>query len=131
MYHERRATPRTRFLLAILALLCAAALAWGGFALWQDARGSMRLQALQSVRSAVMDAAVQCYVLEGAYPRSLAYLEENYGVQINHSRFIVSYEVYASNQTPEIAVFERHAHSARRGRIGISDVLYGPPGSCS
>ncbi len=109
MYHEKRAKPRTRFLLAVLALLCAAALFWGGAALWQNAQSSMRSQALQSMRSAVMDAAVQCYVLEGAYPRSLAYLEENYGVQINHSRFIVSYEVYASNQTPEIAVFERQA----------------------
>ena len=107
MYHERRTKPRTQLLLAALALLCALLLVWGGFALWRGAQESMREQAAQSVRTAVMDAAVQCYVLEGAYPRSLSYLEENYGVQINHSRFIVSYEAYASNQMPDIAVFER------------------------
>ena len=107
MYHERRAKPRTRLIRTVLAVLCAALLLWGGLALWHGAQESMRLQAAQSVRAAVVDAAVQCYVLEGAYPRSLAYLEENYGVQINHSRFIVSYEAYASNQLPDIAVFER------------------------
>ena len=53
------------------------------------------------------DAAVQCYALEGAYPQSLSYLEENYGVQVNHSRFIVSYEAYASNQLPAVAVLEK------------------------
>lgn len=109
MYHEKRTSPRTRLLLAVAAVLCAAALVWGGLAIWRGAQESMRLQAAQSVRTAVVDAAIQCYVLEGAYPRSLAYLEENYGVQINHSRFIVSYEAYASNQMPEIAVFERPA----------------------
>ena len=107
MYHERRAKPRTRLILTVLAVLCAALLLWGGLTLWHGAQESMRLQAAQSVRAAVVDAAVQCYVLEGAYPRSLAYLEENYGVQINHSRFIISYEAYASNQMPDIAVFER------------------------
>ena len=107
MYHERRTKPRTRLFLTALAVLCAVLLIWGGFTLWRGAQRSMREQAAQSVRTAVMDAAIQCYVLEGAYPRSLAYLEENYGVQINHSRFIVSYEVYASNQMPDVAVFER------------------------
>ena len=38
---------------------------------------------------------------------SLSYLEENYGVQVNHSRFIVSYEAYASNQLPAVAVLEK------------------------
>ena len=50
---------------------------------------------------------MQCYALEGAYPQSLSYLEKNYGVQVNHSRFIVSYEVYASNQLPVVAVLEK------------------------
>ena len=58
-------------------------------------------------REEVLDAAVQCYALEGAYPQSLSYLEENYGVQVNHSRFIVSYEAYASNQLPAVAVLEK------------------------
>lgn len=109
MYQEKRMRPGARLLAAAAAVLCAALLAWGGFALWRDAQASMRLQAAQSLRAAVLDAAVQCYVLEGAYPRSLGYLEENYGVQVNHSRFIVSYEAYASNQLPDVAVFERQA----------------------
>ncbi len=107
MYHERHIKPAVRAAAAAVLLLCAALLVFGAFSLWRDARASLSEQAAQSVRTAVLDAAVQCYALEGAYPRSLAYLEENYGVQVNRRRFIVSYEVYASNQMPEVAVFEK------------------------
>lgn len=102
---ERR-KKRIRVLAAALAV-CLALLLWGAAVLWRDARAALRAQAAQSVRAAVIDAAVQCYVLEGAYPRSLAYLEENYGVQINHARFIVSYEAFASNLLPDVTVLER------------------------
>lgn len=107
MYQERHTKPAARAAARAALLACAALLAWGAFTLWRDAGASLREQAAQSVRSAVLDAAVQCYALEGANPRSLSYLEENYGVQVNRRRFIVSYEAYASNQLPEVAVFER------------------------
>lgn len=92
---------------ALAAALVLAAALWGAAALGAHAAASVRAQAAESVRAAVLDAAVQCYVLEGAYPRSLAYLEENYGVQINRDRFIVSYEAFASNLLPDVLVLER------------------------
>mgnify|MGYP006948549251 CR=1 FL=1 len=87
-----------------LVILVLAVLLW--FA-WDMTSAQTEAQSAASVRTAVLDAAVQCYALEGAYPQSLSYLEENYGVQVNHSRFIVSYEAYASNQLPAVAVLER------------------------
>ena len=92
---------------AAIAAVCALLLLLGAWAVWNGAQAAMREQAAQSLRTAVLDAAVQCYALEGAYPQSLSYLEENYGVQVNHSRFIVSYEAYASNQLPAVAVLEK------------------------
>ena len=95
---------RTRRVVAVIAAVVLAVLLW--FA-WDMTSAQTEAQSAASVRTAVLDAAVQCYALEGAYPQSLSYLEENYGVQVNHSRFIVSYEVYASNQLPAVAVLEK------------------------
>ena len=50
---------------------------------------------------------MQCYAVEGSYPASLDYLEENYGLLVNHDRFIVTYEAFASNLMPQVNVLER------------------------
>ena len=107
MYQEKRLRRGAKRLGAAIAAACTLLLLLGVWAVWNGAQAAMREQAAQSLRTAVLDAAVQCYALEGAYPQSLSYLEENYGVQVNHSRFIVSYEVYASNQLPAVAVLEK------------------------
>ena len=108
MYQEKRPRRGANRLGAAIAAVCTLLLLLGVWAVWNGAQAAMREQAAQSLRTAVLDAAaVQCYALEGAYPQSLSYLEENYGVQVNHSRFIVSYEAYASNQLPAVAVLEK------------------------
>lgn len=79
--------------------------------LWAGARGAQRMaraQAAASVRSAVLRAAVQCYAVEGLYPQTLAYLEQNYGLQVNHQAFVVSYEAFASNVMPNVKVLEKN-----------------------
>ena len=101
MYQEKRPRHGAKRLGAAIAAVCTLLLLLGVWAVWNGAQAAMREQAAQSLRTAVLDAAVQCY------PQSLSYLEENYGVQVNHSRFIVSYEAYASNQLPVVAVLEK------------------------
>ena len=49
-------------------------------------------------------ASVQCYAIEGRYPPSVEYLEENYGVQINRKKYNVFYDGFASNVMPEINI---------------------------
>ena len=61
----------------------------------------------RSLREAVERSARQCYVVEGFYPPSLDYLEENYGLQINTDEFRVYYDVFASNIAPSIQVLSR------------------------
>jgi len=49
---------------------------------------------------------VACYAAEGIYPPTTEYLVEHYGIQIDHSRYAVFYEVFAENLMPEITVVE-------------------------
>lgn len=57
-----------------------------------------------AIRAAVRRSAMQCYVVEGVYPPSLSYLEDNYGLQINHEDYYVTYDAFASNLPPTITV---------------------------
>ena len=61
-----------------------------------------------SLRQAVYDRALQCYVIEGSYPESLSYLEQNYGLAVNHEDYLVVYTPFAENMPPDIRVIPRH-----------------------
>lgn len=63
-------------------------------------------ETLKQVEDAVNKAVISCYSIEGKYPATLAYAEENYGLQIDHSRYHVFYEIFADNIMPEITVVE-------------------------
>lgn len=53
---------------------------------------------------AINRAVVSCYAIEGRYPESLDYLIEKYGVIINDDRYLVHYEVFASNVKPSVRI---------------------------
>lgn len=57
-----------------------------------------------TLRTAIAQASVQCYAIEGRYPPSVEYLEEQYGIQIDRERYNVFYDGFASNIMPEITV---------------------------
>ena len=54
---------------------------------------------------------VNCYAIEGAYPDSLSYLEEHYGLQIDHNRYVVDYEPFGDNIWPTVQVVRRGSGS--------------------
>ena len=80
---------------AMVALFAAAVLNFSG-------RTGAREE--ETLRKAVARASVQCYAIEGRYPPSVEYLEENYGVQINRKKYNVFYDGFASNVMPEITI---------------------------
>ena len=57
-----------------------------------------------AIREMIESSARQCYAVEGVYPPDLAYLEDNYGLQINTEDYYVMYDIYASNQPPSVKV---------------------------
>ncbi|HOT22263.1 MAG TPA: hypothetical protein PLD67_06795 [Sedimentibacter sp.] len=54
---------------------------------------------------AIIRSAVQCYAIEGFYPPDIEYLENNYGLLVDHNKYFISYRVFASNIIPEVQVF--------------------------
>lgn len=62
---------------------------------------------LEQTEQSVMNAAVRCYALEGAYPPSLDYLIENYGIFPDTEKYMVDYKCFASNIPPSITVLPK------------------------
>lgn len=60
-----------------------------------------------SLAAAIRRSAVHCYATEGTYPASLSYLKEHYGIRYDEKKYLVDYEVFASNLMPEITVIAR------------------------
>ncbi len=61
-------------------------------------------ESLAAVERNIRRAVVECYALEGMYPKSLAYIESHYGVQVDGSDFYVHYQYNGQNIMPEVAV---------------------------
>ena len=59
---------------------------------------------LNALVEAVRRATVQCYAIEGRYPPSVEYLEENYGISIDRNSYNVFYSGWASNIMPDITI---------------------------
>ena len=85
-----------RGLLLSFLLFLAAAAAFGAGSLGFLNRTGQRSQ--ETLRKAITRACIQCYAIEGKY------LEENYGIQIDHDKYNVFYDGFASNIMPEITV---------------------------
>lgn len=66
--------------------------------------GRVSQETLALTRESVRRAAVQCYALEGAYPRDFAYLQTHYGISVDEGRFRVDYVYIGSNLMPDITV---------------------------
>ena len=47
-----------------------------------------------------------CYSIEGSYPPSIDYLIDNYGLSLDKTKYVVHYEIFASNIAPEVEVFD-------------------------
>ena len=58
----------------------------------------------ESLKDAILRSSVHCYAVEGAYPESLSYLEEHYGITYNKENYVVDYEIIGSNILPDVTV---------------------------
>ncbi len=61
----------------------------------------------ESLETAIARSISQCYAVEGAYPPSIAYLEEHYGITYDSDHFLVDYEYYGNNLLPEVTVLPK------------------------
>lgn len=108
MYHELTySTKRQRILNRVIAAVLTVALAVGLWFAFVAVGDNIREQGELSLQSAILESAKQCCAIEGSYPSSLSYLENNYGLVINHDNYLVTYEVFAENVMPSVVVIAK------------------------
>ena len=69
--------------------------------------GLVLFERLAQVRQSVENGVTLCYAVEGAYPESLEYLTESYGVVFDEDKYLVHYECFAANVRPTVTVIRR------------------------
>ena len=101
MYTDKK---RKRWPLAavVLVVVLVAVVAWQYTT--QVSGKDLNAESAVALKDAIERSALQCYVVEGVYPPSLSYLEENYGLQVNTKDFYVTYDIFASNLPPDVQV---------------------------
>lgn len=108
MYHEltvsaARRKRRSTLLVVALVLIAIVMIALSFAVIYE----SSRVRGATSLRTAILESAKDCCAVEGSYPTSVQYLEDSYGLTINESDYVVSYEWYADNMIPNVAVVPR------------------------
>lgn len=101
LYKQKKKIPHLGL---ILTLVIFAAI--GGYFIYgfSDVSDSVARQQKDTLERALDKAVVSCYAIEGSYPASVSYLEEHYGVVIDHERFLVDYQTIGSNVKPGVQV---------------------------
>lgn len=71
-----------------------------------QAEHSSRIEGLRTLEESLKRAVIICYAIEGRYPSSLSHVEEHYQVYIDRTKYVVFYEIFASNVMPDIVVLK-------------------------
>lgn len=91
---------------AFIAVIILAVLLWFFAAVGNLSQDSGE-EGREQLETALRRAAVACYAAEGVYPPTMDYLTEHYGVQVEEEKYMVFYEIFASNLMPDITVLEK------------------------
>ena len=70
-------------------------------------QADLRERGAITVRDAILNGARQCCAIEGSYPSTLSYLEDHYGVRVDHDTYVVTYNAFADNVMPTVVVVPR------------------------
>ncbi len=95
---------RSRFIASVIlfaSLLIVVFISVNAVSVSWDSGAGLRVQ---SVEDTIKTAAVYCYSVEGAYPGSLGYLRDHYGILIDNNAYNYYYRYVGANIMPEIKV---------------------------
>jgi hypothetical protein len=95
---SRNAVISVLLFLAILFLVLSMVSSWS-----EDALDRQQ----ENLTRALVQGAVRCYAVEGAYPESLEQLLEKYSITYDTSRFFIDYRTEGQNMMPDISVIRK------------------------
>ena len=64
-------------------------------------------QGIKLTREAAVRTAIECYAIEGIYPPNVQYMEDNYNLRYDKTKYYIHYDAFASNIMPTIEVYEK------------------------
>ena len=73
----------------------------------KDAARLSDQEGLRMAEEAIERAVISCYSLEGVYPATYEDLKAKSGLAVDEEKYIVIYEIFASNIRPSVTVIER------------------------
>lgn len=76
-------------------------------AILRDFSEDTRQRQIQALETALNRCIVACYAIEGKYPESLSYLQENYYFTYDKNQFFLDYQFQGDNIMPEVTILER------------------------
>lgn len=104
LYKQRA---RTSVVRNVLAVLLFAAFVTAFLVGVNNASRSAERESKHITEQAIRRAMVNCYAIEGAYPLQLSYLEEHYGVQVDHDKYVVTFNSIGKNMMPYVEIIEK------------------------
>ncbi len=101
LYEKRPGFPLKGLAISVAAFLCVVIL----FSLLLGRIGQSATREQEALlEKAILNAAVTGYAINGVYPASLDEIQDDYGIIVDKDRFIVHYDVFASNLMPQVSV---------------------------
>lgn len=85
----------------VLIFLVCALLLWRGVS---SISAQAKASQTENLKNAVERSAIHCYAVEGAYPESLDYIKEHYGISWDPDKYVVDYAVMGSNMMPVVTI---------------------------
>lgn len=104
---KRKYANRGAWIPLVLGLLLFAAVAVWMVRGVQEAAQVSDQEGLRMAQEAVERAVVSCFSLEGVYPATYEDLKAKSGLAIDEEKYIVFYDIFASNIRPTVTVVER------------------------
>ncbi len=102
----RRSALKTVLSYILPCLIFSAMIVWLLTAL-ANTSASTEQRELSDLKATIENGVTMCYAVEGAYPESVEYLCEHYGLIYDKDKYIVYYDGFASNIRPNVTILER------------------------
>ncbi|MED9904887.1 MAG: hypothetical protein UFG06_11965 [Lachnospiraceae bacterium] len=105
-FERNRKNPfaKLAYLLPFAAFLMLFVLFYGGIRSVSDTATDKQRESLETALSRSI---TQCYAVEGAYPPSLQYIKDHYGLIYNEELFYVDYQPIGANIMPDVTILNR------------------------